>query len=69
MKTITLTENEIDTLCSYLLCEPCEDICLYGYVNIHCEDINDNGDYKCEFMRNTKSIIDKLGIRGKNFIR
>ena len=61
MKTITLTESEIRTIEYYLWSNPCRSHCVHGYSRIDCHDTRENGEYKCELMRNTQSIIKKLG--------
>ena len=61
MKTIVLTQSEVDTLYDYLFCNPCEGSCICGYKRIGCNDTKADGTYRCELQRNTESILKKLG--------
>lgn len=62
MKTITLSESEIKTLYDYLWCNPCSTCCVCDYKRINCEDINNNGKYKCRLKRDAQSILEKLEV-------
>ena len=61
MKTITLSESEIETLKDYLWCNPCSAGCLYNYKRINCDDLDSNDKYRCKLKRDTQSILEKLG--------
>ena len=61
MKTITLTKSEIETLTEYLWCNPCSARCFYDYKIIDCDSTTKDGEYSCKFMRDTYSILEKLG--------
>ena len=60
MITITLTESELRTLNIFLCCNPCRAHCVHEYAKISCFDNKDNGDYKCELMRNRDNIFKKI---------
>lgn len=60
MKTITLTKSEIETLQLYLSTNICSVGCPYNYTRIRCDDIAEDGTYRCKLMRDILSIEGKL---------
>ena len=65
MKTITFTASEISVLEEYLFCNPCESSCMMNYKKIDCYDLDENGEYKCKFKKETENILRKIGHYGK----
>lgn len=63
-KTVTFTQQELDTLKAYLFCDPCERGCLYGYKKINCQSVSKDGLPTCGLLRNKKIIREKLYGRG-----
>jgi hypothetical protein len=62
MKTITLTDDELEYLVYALWENPCDSVCLLGNTKIKCDDVNENGTYKCKFQRSLLSIGNKIGM-------
>lgn len=65
MKTITLTESEIETLYHYLDSNPCRATCVHDYKRINCFDLDKDGKHRCKLMRDTDSIMEKLETKGE----
>ena len=62
MKNVTFSNAEILVLKEYLNCNPCETCCILDDSSINCDELDNDGNYKCYFKKITKSIIDKLGL-------
>lgn len=60
MKNINLTKSEVETLEAHLRLNPCSSRCLLNYKRISCNDIDENGNYKCKIRRDVQSILNKL---------
>lgn len=61
MINIKLTKSECKSLDLWLsVTNPCESSCWMGYKQIGCEDLDKDGNPKCELLRDIKSIEEKI---------
>ena len=61
MINIKLTESECETLDTLLsVTNPCEMRCWMNYKRIRCEDVDKEGNPRCELLNNIRVIRNKL---------
>jgi hypothetical protein len=62
MKTVTLTKAECDIILSLHESMFCHSGCLMEYERIDCDDIKENGEYRCKFARDLYNLQKKVGL-------
>lgn len=61
MINIKLTESECETLDTLLsVTNLCEANCCMDYMRIGCEDVDKDGNPRCELLKNIENIRNKL---------